>query len=405
MEKAMIKSPLSKATVAVGAGLLTKLVEDKPDTNVFISPTSIALALAMVQNGAAGETAAAVGRVLGLDGVALDELNAASKQLLGELSKLDLETAEEAQFGRLVQPDEYRVLMKVANGLWGHKGVQILPEFSERLQASYEAEAAAVDLLDPNEIEKINNWVSERTAGKIKQIVQPFTSPPIAVLINAVYFKGGWRDKFEVRDTKEGDFYLADGSTKKLPLMQLNVHRPYYENERMQVTALPFIGARRHAAKGISVILVLPKPDQNLSEIAVSLNTEWWASLDRTLFNGREEEVNLFLPRFKVEYDTELSQTLTDLGMGVAFKETADFSGLSSTPAWIDKVQHKTFLLVNEEGCEAAGATAVQFATFGIMPEPIQMRVDRPFLFAIVTHPGPTLLFVGAINDPEAVEA
>jgi serine protease inhibitor len=399
----MIKSPLSKTTVALGSRLLARLTDAEPGKNVFISPTSIALALAMVQNGAAGTTAAAVAHILGISDVSLEELNAASEQLLAELGKLDLETAEEAKWGRKVHPDEYRVMMHVANGLWTQQDVPVEPAFSERLEAFYKAKAAAVDLRDPAEIAKINEWVSECTMGRIPQIVTPFTDQPGAVLLNVVYFRGGWRSKFEANNTQEGLFHLPDGSSKPVPFMQQEAHRPYYENEQMQVVELPFIGTRERTPTSVCALVVLPKPGHTLNAVLSTLTAEWWGRLEQNLFQGHNVEVNLHLPRFTVEYDINLNTALADMGMAVAFTNQADFRGMTSQSTRIDSVQHKTYLLVNEEGCEAAGATAVKMYSFGIHEPAIEMRVDRPFLFAIVTHPGPAVLFVGAINDPVAV--
>lgn len=389
---------LSDATLSLGTKLLGHLVGERPAKNVFISPTSISLALALALNAAAGTTAEQIAAVLGLPSPDLEVLNATATKLIKELSMLDMDTAEMAM-DKWLGLEDYQVIMRVANGLWTNQNIPIKADFVERVKAVYQAEAAAVDLSTPEVIDQINEWAKERTAGRIEKVLNPFFNNPLAVLVNAVYFKGVWQTQFKFHYTEEGLFHLADGMTKPLPLMRGTTNRPYYEDAQLQMVALQFSG------HGVSAIIALPKPGHRLDDLIGGLSADWWQQKAAALFREQDSEVDLTIPRFQIEFGDDLIPALTAMGIGEAFVHgQADFSRLSDLEATIEQVSHKTFLLVNEEGCEAVGATTIMMAWLSMPHEPIEMRVDRPFLFAIITHPDPTLLFVGAINDPQAVK-
>ncbi|HIK09189.1 MAG TPA: serpin family protein [Oscillatoriaceae cyanobacterium M33_DOE_052] len=368
---------LAAASNRFGFNLFTRLQQQESQENLFISPTSISTALAMVYNGAKGDTQTAIAKTLSLEEISLADLNQGNAAL-----KADLETGDE------------KVGIDIANSLWLGKNVAFLPDFIQRVGETYQAKISTLDFANQQEAaDVINAWVKEQTQGKIEEIVDDVDPNTIAFLVNAIYFQGQWSEEFNTADTKEMPFTLLDGTQKQHPMMSQSGDYSYYDNEQFQAVALPYGEGRW------SLYVFLPKPGVSLDKFYQTLTAENW---EKWMQQFSSQPGNIKLPRFKVEYEINLNHSLKAMGMEVAFdREKADFSGMTEEKAAIDKVQHKTFVEVNEEGTEAAAATSVGIVATSMPPPPFEMVVDRPFFAAIRDGETGTILFMGSIVNPE----
>ena len=372
-----------------GFDMLAKV--DKDGGNVFFSPASLALALAMTYNGAGGETRQAMAQTLHLQGMPVPQVNAANASLMQSLA--DPEPAPKEVADR--QYFEPRPRLDIANALWADKDVTFAPDFQQRVQQSYGAEAATLDFHSPAAAPKINGWVSKHTQGMIDSILTPGDLRGNgAVLTNAVYFKARWTHLFSAAATQDGPFTQQDGATRTLPLMTQTETFPYLETKDFQAVALPYGRGR------LSLYVFLPRPESNLTQFVGKLGPQTW---DDWLTQFKPQSVDITLPRFTANYDAEMSGPLASLGMGAAFKPGADFEPMGLAGFYISKVKHKAVLKVNEKGTEAAAATAVLMTRGGHFSpsNPIVMRVDRPFFCAIRDNATGLILFLGLIRDPK----
>lgn len=368
---------LVAANTKFGFKLFAEIFKQNSSQNIFVSPTSVAIALAMTYNGANGSTQQAMAQTLELQGMSLDEIN--QSQLA--LSQI------------LTNPDP-KVQLTIANSLWARQGINFKPDFLQRNKDFYQAQITNLNFNNPNATSTINNWVNQNTKGKIPTIIDRISPDAVLYLINAIYFKGSWTNEFPKNATQDRAFTLLNGTRKQHPLMSQVGRFRYYENESFQAISLPY-GARR-----MSMYVFLPKPNVTLQSFYSNLTPENW---EQWIKQFRNREGSISLPRFKLEYDITLNQTLQALGMGIVFQDRANFTGMTSTPVNIDEVKHKTFVEVNEEGTEAAAVTSVNIRATSAMPvdEPFNMVVDRPFFVAIRDNQSSTLLFMGSIVEPK----
>lgn len=368
---------LVAANLRFGFKLFSQLLRREQDGNLFISPSSVSLALAMTYNGASGETKQAMARTLEINGMSLPELNRANA---------DLRT--------LLENPDSNVRLEIANSLWARRGISFNPDFLQRNQTFYGARVTDLDFQDPQAPATINTWVKQNTEGKISQIIERLQSDDVLFLINAIYFKGAWTHQFDQRSTIEKPFTLANGQRKQHPMMVNRSQYRYYETDQFQAVSLPYGNNR------VSMYVFLPKPGSNLAEFYKTLTPENW---QRWIAQFRSQPGLVQIPRFKLEYGVELKDALSALGMEVAFDPNrASFKELSAVPTQIDQVKHKTFVEVNEAGTEAAAATSVGVvATSAPIGEPFTMTVDRPFFCAIRDNQTGTMLFMGSITDPK----
>jgi serpin B len=366
---------LARAHNAFGFKLLKTLEQAEGNRNVFISPSSVAIALSMVYNGARGETKEAMEKALDLQGLDIAQVNQQSLELINLLKN----------------PDP-KVQLSVANSVWARQGVNFRQEFLKTVVTFYQAQATALDFRAAGAANTINAWVNEKTRGKIPTIVQPPISPDMVLyLINAVYFKGSWSTEFDKKLTESRPFTPAGGPPEKRPLMKQHAWLPYLETEDFQSVSLPY--GKNHR---LSMYVFLPKKD--LKTLLGKLDGDSWELWMRKYSNT---EGTILLPRFKMEYEKELRSTLTQLGMGVAFQDDADLGGIGPRLA-ISEVKHKTYVDVNEEGTEAAAVTSVgvRATAVYIPPRIFYMEVNRPFLFAIRDSQSGEVLFLGVVQKP-----
>ncbi len=363
-------SSVASANTRFGFKLLQDLRERDPGGNIFISPLSISIALTMTYNGAVGETERAMAEVLEIDGLDLSTINQSNKALRDSLE----------------DPDP-KVEISIANSIWSRQGVDFNANFLERNQAFFGAEIAALDFSSPQAIATINDWVDTNTNGKIKKIVGRIDPQKLLFLINAIYFKGNWQEEFNRSRTRADVFHLLDGSEQQVQMMHQEGVYPYLRGKNFEATSLPYGDGR------VGMYIFLPNRDSNLNEFLEGLNAENWEQWI-SQFGNRGHD--MMLPRFKLEYEVTLNDTLKALGMDIAFSSGANFSGMGPPDLFISEVKHKTFVEVNEEGTEAVAATAVIMA----VSEPPVFRVDRPFFFAIYDAETETILFMGTVTEP-----
>jgi len=374
-----VDSRLVSANTKFGFKLFAEVAKQDGAKNVFISPASVGLALAMTYNGAVGETKQAMDRALENQGMNHLELNQAYSQLRAALESADP-----------------KVQLSIANSLWGKKGLNFNPDFLQRNQQYYGAEVSALDFSDPGAPSTINAWVSDKTKGKIDKIIDKIDAQAILFLINAIYFKGRWTTEFDKAKTKEDQFTTLAGKEKPHPMMHQSGKYRYFEGNGFQAVSLPYGGGQ------VSMYLFLPAKGSSLVELQKNLSAANWDSWMRE-FVVTDGEITV--PRFRVEYEIKLNDTLKALGMGIAFDpERADLSGIikTSNNVFISEVKHKTLAEVNEEGTEAAAVTSVTGSfTSAMQPrKPFRMIVDHPFFCAIRDNKTGTLVFMGSITDP-----
>ena len=371
---------LSKASNGFGWSLLR---EQDPAKNAFLSPTSIAAALGMTACGAQGETREQMAKVLGF-AAGDPSLDPAWKELIGALR------ADKP--GRQVQ---------LANRLFGQSGYGFLPEFTARLNNGFDAPLEHVDFGTPEPARaRINAWVASQTRDMIKDLIPSGVLTPLTrlVLANAIHFKGDWVLPFTKSKTMELPFETAPGVFKKLPMMNQQGRFVLREDESATSLALDCKGADR------SVVFVLPKKRHALAELESSFTLARLEEL--TSSSVAAQKVELRLPRFEVDTRFSLNDALKKLGMVRAFERgRAEFAGMNGgkEQLQIDAVLHKAVLKVDEQGAEAAAATAVAIGVRSAPSQPIRrFVVDQPFLVAIRDHGTGGLLFLGRVREPVA---
>lgn len=355
--------------------------------NLFLSPYSISSALAMTYAGARGNTAA--------------EMETALHFTLGPEGTHPAFRALQARLEALQAAGGLQ--LAIANSLWPQQGYPFLPEYLDFIKSGYGAGITPLDYPGDTEgaRQTINRWVEETTRAKIKDLIAPGALDSLTrlVLVNAIYFKGTWASQFKPEQTAPADFFVTPEVPVPVPLMTQTRQYPYAEFKDCQVVKLPYVGG------DVSMLVVLPKEKDGLAALEAQLTparlAEWRAALT-------ERNVRVFLPKFKLTWGTfRLNEPLQALGMLDAFSETrADFSGMDGRPDWlyIKLVLHKAFVEVNEEGTEAAAATAVVMKVKSMPVPPMEFRADHPFLFLIQEEQAGAILFMGRVVDPTKAE-
>lgn len=371
------ESPLSKPNSKFAFDLYARILKANEGKNVFVSPVSVSLALAMTYNGASGSTREAMAKALALEGMKPDEVNAGYEALLKALQSADP-----------------KVRLEIADSIWADRRARVRGDFAKRVRDSYAAEATNLDFADSAAAKAINGWVKKHTGGKIDRIVPDVLDPQsILFLINAVYFKAEWHTAFDKKHTKELPFHLAEGKTRKHPMMSAEGHFRCGEAKMWKAVRLPYGKNERTA-----MYVFVPNEGFTLADLHAALTADEFATWVKDLHKA---ECEVLLPRFKLEFEQKLNDALIALGMGEAFDDRADFSAMLEQPACIGEVLHKTFVEVNEEGTEAAAATKVEMKELGMEEEKLRVAADRPFFCAIRDDTTGTILFMGSIVDPK----
>jgi serpin B len=379
LEIGSVDASVVTANTKFGFSLFDEIRKTEQDKNIFISPFSVSIALAMTLNGASGETEQAMTDTLQLQGLDSESINTGY-----------------AGLRQILLTSDPKVTLTIANSLWARQEFSFKPDFLQRNTQFFGAEISTLDFNDPSASKTINQWVDTNTNGKIQKIVGDQIDPfMVLFLINAIYFKGTWQNEFDPSKTREGPFHLANGDEKQVPMMRQQRWYPYYREENFQAISLAYGDGQ------MSMYIFLPDRESDLNIFLENLNAESW---ENWMSQFHEQDVSLVMPKFKLEYGKTLNDPLKALGMGVAFDpELADFSRMASLEfgnLYIEKVVHKTFVEVNEEGTEAAAATSVEVGVKSVPPPPISFSVDRPFFFAIRDNETKTVLFMGVVVEP-----
>ena len=351
------------------------------DGNLFFSPFSIFTALAMTWAGARENTAVQMAETLHFTEKPA-QFHRAIGDLISQLNAVQKETDVE---------------LSIANAIWAQKGYQFLDEFFRIVQQSYQADLKQVDFSSAAESARqaINAWVEQQTNEKIKDLLPPKVLNALTrlVLVNAIYFKGFWDNQFKSRDTREMEFWLLTEVAVKVPMMHQEHQFGYWENDWLQIIEMPY------KEESLSLIVLLPKEKTGITDLEQKLNFENMMAWQSRL---RKRKVIVFFPKFKIESQFSLGQTLALMGMPDAFDpELADFSAMvGQKELYISAVIHKAFLEVNEEGSEAAAATGVVVSVTSIAPSPPIFKADHPFVFFIRDNKSQSILFLGRVLNP-----
>jgi serpin B len=359
-----------------GIELFRAIIEIEPDKNVFISPLSVSMALGMALNGAAGDTEEAMRQTLAFSGMTMEEIDECYQSLIALLRTLD-----------------GTVDFRIANSIWYRDVLSFEAEFFNACSTHFDATVRGLNFSDPGSADIINSWVREQTNDRILEIVdKPIDPLLIMFLINAIYFKGTWTHQFDPARTQDDSFYLPNGSTVTCRMMnqEESSSYTYFQGDGFEALDLAY------GRDLFSMSIILPRQGVDVDSIIAQLSGETWDDwMDR--FGGWRGEVRI--PKFQLEYDLELKDVLSQLGMGIAFDPyDADFTRMYNLGGvFISKVKHKTFVKVDEVGTEAAAVTSVET---GVTSGPPVFYARRPFVFAIREKHSNTILFIGKIYDP-----
>lgn len=356
-------------------------ISKEEEGDIFYSPYSISAALAIAYEGAKGQTADEMKSVFHFPESHILRPNFAA--IYNEINK---------------KGKEYK--LSTGNALWAQQDYQFLSDYLSKVEKYYGGKAANLDFVGESEKSRqtINSFIEQQTNDKIKDLIPQgvLTENTRLVLTNAIYFKGTWANQFDKSDTRDQDFTTISGQKVKAPMMQLtgeDAEFNYGETDDIQILEMPYAG------EGLSMLVLLPK-ENNLEAVEASLTNDKLSEWKNML---SEQRVDIYVPKFKFDSKYSMVETLSNMGMPTAFTDTADFSGMDGTQDLLIKdVVHQALVEVNEEGTEAAAATAdVGYTTESIKPRmPIIFRADHPFIFIIQEKGTGNILFMGRVADP-----
>jgi len=363
---------------------LYQAVREK-DGNLFYSPHSISVALAMTYAGARGETAEQMADTIRFL-LEQDRLHPA-------FNWLDAELASRGEGAQGKDGEGFR--LNIVNAIWGQKDYEFLSEFLDLLAENYGAGLRILDFINETEESRlaINEWVSDQTEGHIEDLIPEgvITLLTRLVLTNSIYFNAAWEYPFDEDITADGPFYLLDGGQLTVPMMKQTEAFGYTDGEGYEAVELLYDGDE------LSMVILLPAPGD-----FETLEEELQADKVSDIISGLQlTEVALTMPKFEFDSEFSLKDTLADMGMPVAFSTGADFSGMTGKPElYIAEVLHKAFVSVDEAGTEAAAATAVPMELTAVPEPPAEVTLDRPFIFLIRDIETGAILFIGRVLNP-----
>jgi len=356
--------------------------QESADSNLFLSPLSVSMALGMTVNGAAGATRDSMLHALQLDGLTMAAVDSGYRSVIDLLRNLDPGVA-----------------FTLANSIWYRNTIQPGQAFLDTVRTWFDARVSALDFASPAAVTTINDWVNAQTRGKIPTIVDDIPDSVIMYLINAIYFKGSWTQRFDAALTRDAPFHLRGGGSVTARMMEHRDAAPalYLSQGGVTVVDLPYAG------RAFAMTIVLPASADGIDSLAAGLTRErwdaWMAALEST-------DVLVTMPKFKLTFEREMRPYLAALGMDLAFRcGEADFTPLfpaAGTQTCITRVKHKTYVDVYEEGTEAAAVTSVEVGVTSVPAGPVRVVVDRPFVVAIRERLTGTILFLGRVTNPGA---
>jgi serpin B len=357
--------------------LFRKIAQDEDKSeNLIISPLSISVALSMAMNGANGATRDAIIEALRDNGIPPEDINSSYKNLTETLLSVDK-----------------RVLINIANSVWTEEKFPVKKQFTDILTQDYNADSKSFNVEDPGAPADMNNWIEDKTNGLIKNMIESLDPQSAMLLINAIYFKGKWNSQFEKSKTINMPFHKQAGVVADVPMMkQKNKFKAYKGNGFL-------LGEFPYGQGNYVMDVILPDNLDGVDDLIQSTDN---VSFNTIINNLHQSEIDLSLPKFKYGYKKQLNNILSDMGMGVAFTEFADFSKISDVAVMISLVLHQAFIETNEEGTEAAAATVVGMYTTALPTGSLEMNIDHPFFYVIRETTTNTILFMGKVADPSA---
>lgn len=356
-----------------------------PTANILYSPHSVAGILGLAYCGAKGETAEQMAKTL--------HLNLGPQHLPSAYASLQQALARKPAAG-ILEKDRSNYQLLAVHALWGQKGLGFRPEYVKQAQTGFAAEVREVDFqADANKVrESINQWASEQTQGKFPELLRPgsVTSGTEVLLTSAIYLQAAWARPFNRKSTEDAPFFVTPDKQVKVPLMRQMGIFPYCRTKTLQVLELPYQGG------DLSMVVFLPDRKTSLGAFEKMLDppnvAEWLGQL-------KKQEIQVYLPRFRIAFDHDLRESLTTLGMPLAFSPEGDFSGMTGKKNFhLSAVLYRAYIAVNEEGTEAMAATA-GIGKSGI-DDPVIFRADRPFLFLLRDTRTNAILFLGRLVNP-----
>jgi len=355
--------------------------------NLFYSPYSISLALAMTYAGARGETAEQMAATL--------QFLLEQERLHPAFNWLDAELASRGEGAAGKDGEGFR--LNIVNAIWGQKDYEFLSDFLDVLAENYGAGLRILDFITETEASRlaINQWVSDQTEGRIEDLIPQGAIDALTrlVLTNAIYFNAAWENPFNEDMTADGPFYLLDGGQVIVPMMKQTEAFGYTEGEGYQAVELLYDGCE------LSMVVLLPEAG-NFEAFEEELQAQ---QVDAIINDLQDTQVTLTMPRFEFDSEFGLKDTLAGMGMPIAFSSSADFSGMTGNRELsISDVLHKAFVAVDEAGTEAAAATAVIMKLTAVPEPPVEVTIDRPFIFLIRDIDTGAILFVGRVMNPGA---
>ncbi|WP_345240895.1 serpin family protein [Nibrella saemangeumensis] len=369
-----VSAPFASQTTDFAFGFFKRVnQEEGADKNVFVSPLSLHMALGMIMNGANGQTAQEIQKTLKLDAQTLAEANQTYTYLLENLPKADS-----------------RVTLGLANSVWYRNGFQVEKSFQDVLKESFKAEVTGLDFDNDAAKDRINNWASQQTNGRIPKVIDEIRRDHVMFLMNALYFKGDWKTQFDQKNTVDMPFRLPSGQEKTVKMMRLNTELRRAFKPTYAAFELPYGNGQ------FAMTVLLPSQNTSADAVLNSINAGEWTQLQKDMAEGK---IDIGLPKFTLSYEIQLKNTLTALGMPTAFTDAADFTKINRNgDLYLSFVKQNTFVAVDEKGTEAAAVTTGGISVTSMPPSYI---CDRPFVFVIHEKTSNTVLFMGKIVNPQ----
>ncbi|WP_229216068.1 serpin family protein [Dyadobacter frigoris] len=350
-------------------------VFEKPEANLFVSPLSLHIALGMLLNGAENETAAEILKTLKMEGVSLADLNDAYKTLLNDMPVADS-----------------KVTLGLANSVWYKNTFQVETDFKNVLNQSFNAEVTGLEFNDAAK-DKINQWASDKTNGKIKKVLDKISPNDRMFLLNALYFKGNWAKQFNSNNTSDKLFYLSNGLAKYVKMMSVESEFVVNYSEKYTAVRLPYGNGQ------YEMTIIVPQKDIVINDIIDSFTSEEWTGL-RT--NESKTKVTVGLPRLTLDYGKRLDTTLVNMGIIKAFTSAADLKKINKTEEIsVAFVKQNTYLGIDEKGTEAAAVTTIGIGLTSAGPSK-EIICNHPFGIIISEKTSNTILFMGRIMNPDS---
>ena len=374
------------ASNKMGLELIQAMAKLNREKNMLFSPISLSFALAMIENGAEGETKEGILKALG---EVEEGINERYNLLMNYLNALNKDESSETP----------GIKMKVANSLWVRESLDIKKKFVNTLNSFYNAQVFRSNFDDKKTLDQMNQWVEEQTNHMLKETIDEINPETIAYLMNTVYFKGTWIEAFEESATQAEAFFKSETDEIKVDMMYKTDNAPYYEDELCQVTSLPYYG-------DCSLVLVLPKGD--LDNFLGDLTYD---DFQKIIDVDKNEWHNLALslPKFDYEVNNPLNELLSERGMAKSFSEKdAEFGKMieiENNNVYISSIFQNARIILDEQGTEAAAVTVVEFKCGSAMPsEPVAFNCDKPFLYIIKDDTTGAVLFIGVVREPSKIK-